>query len=149
VAALERPAIPGLRWSRADQWHVTLRFLGETDVAPVTGALEGVDVPAPRVQLGPTVGRFGHRILHVPVRGLEVLAQAVAACTATLGRPPEDRPFRGHLTLARVVKDAHVDLRRLAGVTLEATWDATSFCLVESRLSPAGSRYEVVERFGL
>jgi 2'-5' RNA ligase len=149
VAALERPAITGLRWTRADQWHVTLRFLGEADVAPVTGALEGVDVPAPRAQLGPAVGRFDDRILHVPVRGLEVLAQAVVAATAGLGRPPEERPFRGHLTLARVAKNARVDLRRLAGAPLEGSWDATSFCLVESKLSPAGSRYEVVEQFGL
>jgi RNA 2',3'-cyclic 3'-phosphodiesterase len=149
VAALERPVIAGLRWTGADQWHVTLRFLGETDVAPVTAALEGVDVPVPRAQLGPAVGRFDDRILHVPVRGLDTLAQAVVAATATLGRPPEDRPFRGHLTLARVAKHARVDLRQLTGVPLEATWDATSFCLVESKLSPAGSRYTVVERFGL
>lgn len=81
--------------------------------------------------------------------GLDALAQAVTAATATLGRPPEDRPFRGHLTLARVAKNARVDLRPLAGVPLEATWDATSFCVVESKLSAAGSRYEVVEQFGL
>ena len=149
VAALERPAIEGLRWTGADQWHITLRFLGETDVTPVTAALRGVDVAAARAQLGPAIGRFDHRVLHLPVRGLEGLARAVVAATATLGRPPDDRPFRGHLTLARVTKNARVDLRRLTGVPLEATWEATSFCLVESRLSPAGSHYSVLEHFAL
>ena len=69
------------------------------------------------------------------------------ARTARLGRPPEDRPFDGHLTLARARKAARVDLRRLAGAPIEAAWPVTEVCLVESRLSPAGARYEVVDRF--
>lgn len=149
VAAIERPAIDGLRWTRPDQWHVTLRFLGDSDVAPVTAALRGVSVGPSRAGLGPTVGRFDHRVLHVPVTGLDEVARAVVVVTAHLGRPPEDRPFRGHLTLARVAKGARVDLRRLAGVPLEAAWHVGSFCLVESRLSPAGARYQVLERFEL
>ena len=29
VAALPRPVEPGVRWTRPDTWHVTLRFLGD------------------------------------------------------------------------------------------------------------------------
>jgi len=149
VAALERPAVEGLRWTAPDQWHVTLRFLGETDVAPVVDALRAVAVEPFGVRLGPAVGRFDHRVLHVPVSGVDDLARAVVSTTAGLGRPPDQRPFHGHLTLARVGKHARVDLRRLAGAPLEATWEVSSFCLVESRLSPAGARYTVLERFDL
>lgn len=149
VAALDRPAIGGLRWTNRGQWHVTLRFLGQTDLAPAVAALARVVAGPVRAQLGPAVSRFGHRVLHVPVSGLDDLAQAVVAATANLGRPPGPRPFHGHLTLARVAKTAKVDLRRLAGVPLQAGWGVESFCLVESRLSSAGASYEVVDQFSL
>jgi len=149
VAALERPAVEGLRWTVYDQWHITLRFLGETEVAPVVEALRGVAVAPFGARLGPALGRFDHRVLHVPVAGVDDLARAVVSTTARLGRPPDERPFHGHLTLARAGKGARVDLRQLAGVPLEATWEVSSFCLVESRLSPAGARYAVLERFDL
>lgn len=149
VAALERPAVDGLRWTRPDQWHVTLRFLGQTELEPARAALATVDAPPAQARLGPAVGRFGHRVLHVPVAGLDAVAEAVVAATAGLGRPPEDRPFAGHLTLARVAKGALVDLRRVAGAALEGEWEVADVCLVESRLSPGGARYEVRERVRL
>lgn len=149
VAALPRPDVGGLRWTSPDQWHVTLRFLGECDVAPVVTALAGVAGPVAGAQLGPAVGRFDHRVLHIPVPGLEDLAGAVVRATADLGRPAEKRPFHGHLTLARVARNARVDLRPLTGAAVEAAWDVDAFCLVQSRLSPTGARYEILETFPL
>jgi 2'-5' RNA ligase len=151
VAALPRPAIDGLRWTSRDRWHVTLRFLGAVDdVGPVSAALASVAAqPAPVARLGPAVGRFGHRVLHVPVAGVEGLAEAVVAATAHLGRPPEDRPFAGHLTLARVRPHGRVDLRPLAGTPVAGRWLVDAVCLVESRLSPAGAHYQVLERVAL
>lgn len=147
VAALERPTVAGVRWTTPHQWHVTLRFLGQADLGPVLAALAGVQAPPATARLGPTVERFGHRILHVPVAGLDAIAQSVVGATADLGRPPDERPFAGHLTLARVAKGARVDLRRLAGAAIEACWEVGEVCLVESRLSPAGAHYDVLERF--
>ena len=148
LATLDRPEVKGLRWTRRDQWHVTLRFLGPVpDVAPVTEALSGLALSAAEAVLGPAVDRFGRRILHVPVAGLDAIAAGVVGATTGLGRPPEDRPFAGHITLARVADRARVDLRPLAGSAIEARWRADALCLVESRLSPAGARYEVVRRF--
>ncbi len=97
--------------------------------------------------LGPAVDRFGRRILHVPVAGLEAIAAGVVGATARLGQPPDDRPFHGHITLARVADRAKVDLRPLTGRAIDAEWRVDAICLVESRLSPAGARYEVLERF--
>ena len=56
-------------------------------------------------------------------------------------------PFAGHLTLARVAKGARVDLARLAGEAVSGRWTVGEVCLVESHLSPAGARYEVVGSF--
>lgn len=150
LARLPRPDVAGLRWTDRHHWHVTLRFLGPVaEVEPVVEALAGMEAPAGPVTavLGPAVGRFGQRILHLPVDGLDAVAAAVVEATADLGRPPEDRPFNGHITLARVGKQARVDLRPLMGVPMEAEWKVGSTCLVESRLSPHGARYEVLERF--
>lgn len=154
VAALPRPAVTGLRWTRPEQWHVTLRFLGRVDdtaAEEVNAALADASArtgPAAAV-VGPAVGRFGHRILHVPVDGLAGVAAAVVGATAHLGKPPEDRPFAGHLTLARVADRARLDLRPLAGAQIGGDWPVDEVTLVESTVSRAGSTYEVVARFPL
>lgn len=151
LAGLARPQVKGLRWTGPEQWHVTLRFLGPVaEVDGVVDALTAMEAAGPATaELGPTVDRFAHRILHVPVSGLDAVAAAVAGATAALGQPPEDRPFRGHVTLARVAKNGKVDLRPLAGGEVTARWDVGEVGLVESRLSPAGARYHVLERFTL
>jgi 2'-5' RNA ligase len=150
VEALERPEVAGLRWTDRRQWHVTLRFLGRADVDAARRALAEVTLGGPvpvEAVLGPEVGRFGHRVLHVPVSGLEGLARAVVAATAGVGEPPEDRPFAGHLTLGRVARGAGVDLRNLTGQAITGRWPPTEVDLVESRLSSEGASYQVVERF--
>ncbi len=155
LETLPRPPVAGLRWTTRDQWHVTLRFLGDVDGAAagaVAGAVASVAVawPAPvAARAGPATGRFGHRILYVPVDGLGPLAHAVAAATAGFGQPPDERPFAGHLTLARARDRARVDLRPLQGTALAAGWPVDELTLVESRLSPAGARYSVVARSSL
>lgn len=143
LAALPRPEIPGLRWTAREQWHVTLRFLGSVpDVEPVAAALSELDLPFAQAVLGPAVGRFGRRILHVPVSGLEQLAGAVVGATSHVGRPPGDRPFHGHLTLARTANRADVELHRLAGTPVGARWTVRELSLVESRVSGSAGQYD-------
>jgi 2'-5' RNA ligase len=150
VAALPRPEREGLRWTGREQWHVTLRFLGRVDdVAAVAAALDETALPVAAAVLGPAVGRFGHRILHVPVAGLDALAATVVTATAGIGQPPEDRPFAGHLTLARVGKGRAIDLRPLAGQFVSGRWPVADVCLFESHLHPGGARHEVLQRFPL
>lgn len=151
VAALSRPAIEGVRWTGREHWHVTLRFLGPVpEVQPVAEALAALPRLGPTTGiLGPATGRFDQRILHVPVTGLDDVAAAVVQATAHLGKPPDDRPFHGHLTLARVAKHAKVDLRPLTGTPVADTWTVDEVCLVESFPSPSGARYEVRLRLPL
>src|SRR4051812_28165698 len=125
IAALPR-AEERLRWTTPDQWHVTLRFLGSVPEAePVAAAFSAAELPSGVIAVaGPTLGRFGSRVLHIPVDGLDALASAVIAATAHLGEPPDPRPFHGHVTLARSRGRGGpvVDLRPLAGVPFSATW---------------------------
>jgi RNA 2',3'-cyclic 3'-phosphodiesterase len=150
VEALDRPPIEGLRWTDREQWHVTLRFLGAVDdPETVVAALRTVRASPRHATLGPAVARFGQRVLQLPVAGLDDVAAAVADATAALGAPPEDRPFAGHLTLARVRGKRRVDLRPLTGAEVSASWPVDDVVLFESHLHPKGARYEVLERFPL
>jgi RNA 2',3'-cyclic 3'-phosphodiesterase len=148
-----RGARRGVRWTRRTQWHVTLRFLGEVDdPAPVIDALEGAGLRSLgpiEAAMGPAVERLGPAVLCIPVAGLERLAGAVTKATAELGRPPETRPFRGHLTLARLPRRGRVDTRPWVGQAIGATWPVEQVHLMRSHTHPDGARYEIVHATGV
>lgn len=152
VALIDRlrgaPAAGNLRWADRSQLHVTLRFLGEVDEAAVAGlvaALDSAPLPAATATLGPAVVRLGRQVLCAPVAGLDALATAVIAATAGVGRPPESRPFAGHVTLARAKgrRGGAVD-RSVAGSAVTGGWPVDDVQLVQSHLGSSGARYEVV-----
>jgi 2'-5' RNA ligase len=151
VGALARPAVPGLRWTTPDQWHVTLVFLGARDVDEVRTAFHAAPLPRGPVpaMLGPTTGRFGRRIVHVPVVGLDEVATGMRAVLPG----DDDRPFRGHLTLARARDRRGVDLSSVVGAAISASFPVSEVTLVASHLGGASGRgpaqYEVVDRRGL
>ena len=152
VAALRAGApeeAKALRWTGPEQWHVTLRFVGEADEDAAGAAFRAAAGtagfgPATAVA-GPATGRFGRRVLHLPVAGLEGLAGAVVAATAGVGEPPDDRPFAGHLTLARARDRRGADLRPFCGAALAGRWAVREVTLVASRPGRGGARYEGVD----
>ena len=149
VAALDRSAATAaagdaLRWARREQWHVTLRFLGELAAPePVVAALAAAPLPRATAVVGPAAATFGRSVLHLPVAGLDALAAAVAAATAGLGGRQGDPPFRGHLTLARARGGRRLPHRVASLVPpLAAEFPVTRAHLVRSHLGPGGPRYE-------
>lgn len=139
--ALPRPGTPGVRWSTPDQWHVTLRFLGTVeDVAVVHDALSAVSHPPVDVVAGPATARLGSGVLMVPVGGVDSLAEALPM--------PMDRPFTGHLTVARARSRSSIP-RSLEGTPFAASWRASSFSLVRSQTRPSGAVYEDLATFPL
>lgn len=146
LAALPRPDEPGVRWTAPEQWHVTLRFLGATDVDEARRRLERVDAPPTDAQLGPRVARLGRHVVAVPVTGLDDLARVVTEATDDLGDPPDPRPFAGHITLARL---KHRSACGVAGPAVSGSWPVTAVDLVRSDLHPDGSRYTTVARHEL
>ena len=152
LRAAQGPQAEALRWTGPAQWHATLRFLGEADVDAARPAFRaaGAGVLGPvTARMGPATGRFGRRVLHVPVAGLEGLAEAVTAATAGVGEPPEERRFAGHLTLARARDRRGADLAPFAGVPLAGRWPVVEVSLVASRTGRGGSTYEVVDTLPL
>src|SRR5262245_22954136 len=141
IEALPRSQQQGVRWTRRDQWHVTLRFFGSCSMAAAVDALSKVEAVEATATLSPHVGRLGRNVLIVPVTGLEAIAAAVVYATRSVGQPPDDRPFLGHLTLARLRR---VGACALTAATVTAAWPVTKLSLVESHLGGAGARYETV-----
>jgi 2'-5' RNA ligase len=146
---LPRPETPGVRWTTSGQWHVTLRFLGQVaavELAEVTDTFGRIDVGSAKpvsAEMGPATACLGRGILQVPVQGLDELARATVEATAGVGQPPEDRPFHGHLTLARA-RGRSGDLRQLRGTPLVARWKVAELTLVASTPHREGARYDVV-----
>ena len=142
LAALERPDAAGVRWTKPERVHVTLRFLGECDETETADVLRSARLPAARVILGPAVERLGRGVLVVPAQGLDELAATVIAVTRHLGQLPPERAFRGHLTVARYRREPPPDYRQ----PLEASFDVSEIALVRS--DPPGT-YVNVAHFAL
>jgi 2'-5' RNA ligase len=148
--ALPRPETGGVRWSTPDQWHVTLRFLGnvdDDDVADVRDALSSVSLPSASVRVGPATKRLGKDVLMLPVHGLEDLAHEVVRVTEDIV-PAEERHFTGHLTVARARSRGAMP-RSVEGTPLDASWTASSFSLVRSQTKPSGAVYTDIDRYPL
>ncbi len=160
IAAL--PTTPPVRWTRPEQWHVTLAFLAEVDDRARDALVERLERVARR-HPPPTLalaggGRFGRQVLWTRVEGdpaaLRRLADAVRAAARRCGLPTDTRPYRPHLTLARAGRPAP-DLAPLAaGLAGFAgrPWSATELHLVRSTLGagPGGTaRHETVASWPL
>jgi 2'-5' RNA ligase len=158
VTDLPRPDLASLRWTTQDQWHITLRFLGEVEkpaavaeaLKAVPGALRDEGIDDIDVMLGAATAWFrGRRILHIPVTGLDALARIVAEATAPWSEgSEEDPPFSGHLTLARVRRN-ETGPANLAGTLISSEWTVPEILLMSSELGLGGSRYAIVAKVPL
>lgn len=142
IDELPRPTMTGVRWVPVDQWHLTLRFLGDADEGEAAAALAAVGPQPPaQVELGPFVSRLGRDIVCLPARGLDSLARAVVAATEDIGEPADPRPFAGHITLARLRNRGTCGL---AGERFAASFEVRELSLVRSWLTPQGANHEVL-----
>jgi 2'-5' RNA ligase len=126
---------------------VTLRFVGEVDddsVPSIEDAVRSVGLTPADVRIGPAVELLNSRIVSIPVAGLGDVGSAVVEATRSFGKPPERRPFRGHLTLARLSSVRRRELAGVLGAPIAASWTVDEIHVVRSHLSPKGARYESV-----
>ena len=138
LGEMERAAVEGLRWTNSEQWHITLRFMGEAEPEDVEDILRWFRGTACTVRLGPTSKRLGPGVLVLPAAGLEELAAEVRDRTESIGQPPDRRRFAGHLTLARARKQVPATV---VGQPFAAEFRASELWLVSSQLASDGARY--------
>lgn len=161
VVAPLRAVAPDLTWVRDAALHLTVKFLGEQPPEMVPRLVEALRPVGERnkcveVEMG-GVGAFPNfrrpRVVWFgvsPDPKLELLHHDVEAACEELGLPLDGKPFRPHLTLARV-KPRGADpatLRRLARAADEVTHVEeiviTSVDLMQSELGSSGSRYRLL-----
>lgn len=161
IASLrEEFPVNGVSWSKPENLHVTIKFLGDTDDTAEATILE----------LLPTIaGAFQSFRLHLykpELLGKRVISIAVRSDTPTifslemlidtecerLGFPREARRFHPHLTLARIRQPENAgELRRQIPQTqIEPLgFDVREIVLYESELKASGPVYNEVRRFQL
>lgn len=146
-----------LTWVRPDRIHLTLKFLGnvsQEQLLPIGQKLTQIAVGVSPFSLQPwSCGAFPSlrqmRVVWVGLKGdegaLKHLHTQVEAAMAELGFQREDRPFRAHLTLARV--RGKMQLRALQeALTAHRDFHAEAFdvselVLYKSDLKPEGAVY--------
>ena len=148
--------LPGARWLKAENIHLTLRFAGDVDnrtAADFAEFLEGITASAFELRLS-GLGAFGGndpRVIWAGVENsaeLESLARANERAARNAGLPPESRKFAPHVTLARL-RNSRPEavaryLGRHGGFRSEA-FTVSRFVLFSSRPQTGGGPY-VVER---
>lgn len=152
-----RAEAPELAWVARDHRHVTLKFLGEVDAQAVPQLTAAADRAAaaqkPLEMSVREVGAFPNfrraRVVWIGVEQeprLELLHHDLELACEQEGFEVEGRPFRPHITLARVRTPLSVDraraLARVARtVRVKATVLVERITLFESTAAPTGARY--------
>jgi len=155
-----RAEAPELAWVDREKRHLTLKFLGDVADDALPRLADAADRAAERH--GPLemsiheIGAFPNfrraRVVWIGVeqeRRLELLHHDLELACELAGFEVEGRPFRPHITLARVRSPLSVErmktfARMARSVRARATVLVERIILFESILAPSGARYRCV-----
>jgi len=158
--SLLRGGLPGARWIDVENYHITLRFIGDVDFRTadeVVHWLDRIERPSFRLSLAGT-GHFGSKKPHSIWAGVSPSPELVALqadidrICQRLGLRADPRKFMPHVTLARLrgtkVADV-VDYLSARGNFQTLPFTVGRFVLMSSRDSVGGGPYKVEEAFDL
>ena len=156
--------IPTARWLKSQQMHLTIRFIGEVSAQQTDEIISVLrDIASPGFDLSLNgAGRFppqkkrGARILWLGVDADQQLAdlhRKIESALEEIGFPPERKPFKPHITLARLKADRTptqaVDFLQDNAAFNAGTFTVARFVLVKSTLSPQGAQYTNLAEYEL
>jgi 2'-5' RNA ligase len=164
-----QPLVPhaAARWTRPDQFHLTLRFLGDVPVAGLEQLKESVNAVCrsaqPLQMRAEGVGFFPNphspRVVWVGIddqAGLLVdLQKRIETAILPFTAEPGEKNFSGHVTLGRLKNLKPSDARKLAAhaqTVKDRTfgeWTAHEIEIIRSELSQAGARHTTLAAFRL
>ncbi|MEQ9635116.1 MAG: RNA 2',3'-cyclic phosphodiesterase [Devosia marina] len=159
--SLKRGGLPGARWIDPENYHITLRFIGDVDGKTADEVVDSLDRLSNSLQFSirlTHLGTFGGdkpRALYAGVEPSESLSRLQAAQERVLqraGLPPEGRKFVPHVSLARLRGTADADVARF--IAEAARFEPLSFAparfvLFSSRDSVGGGPYLVEQGYPL
>jgi RNA 2',3'-cyclic 3'-phosphodiesterase len=158
--SLLRGGLPGARWIDAENYHITLRFIGDVEghvADEFANALDRVDRPSFNLELS-GVGQFGGKKPHsiwagVTQRpGLVLLQAEIERICQRLRLPADPRKFTPHVTLARLRNSQIGDVAHYLssrGNFSTMPFKVGRFVLMSSRDSVGGGPYVIEESWPL
>ena len=149
------------KWVRAENLHITLKFIGEVapeKVNPIRQALALVHSDSPVRLDFRGLGFFPNekhpRVFWAGMEAspnLQKLAADIEMATEKLGVPREQRPFSPHLTLARLeTRKLPPNLQAAVRENIArefGAFETGQFHLIESKLKPSGAEYTTLQSF--
>jgi 2'-5' RNA ligase len=151
-------------WSRTDNTHLTLKFLGDIPPGSVQNlsdaASQAVAGLAPFTirleQTGAFPSHGSARVLWIGVNDLEgrlgKLQTRLEDEAERLGFQKDVRAFHPHITLARLRKPEHARTLTAAHKTIEfepVEFNVAELLVIRSELSSEGSKYSTISRHRL
>jgi 2'-5' RNA ligase len=158
--SLLRGGLPGARWVDKENYHVTLRFIGDVDgrtADAVAESLEQISRTSFSLQLN-GLGAFGSRKPHSVWAGVTMtpelndLQAELERRIRRVGLEPERRKFAPHVTLARLRGATQADVANylaLRGDFRSPPFPVGRFVLFSSRASRGGGPYIIEEAYPL
>ena len=155
-----RGGLSGARWVDAEDFHITLRFIGDVGQAEadeVHSLLERVRRPAFTITMGglDVFGGAKPRAIVAAVRPspnlIELQAEQERLCRR-IGLPAETRKYTPHVTLARLRQTSPVavaDFLSLRGFLASREFAVDHFALFSARDSVGGGPYIVEAAYPL
>lgn len=158
--SLLRGGIPGARWIDVENYHITLRFIGDVDgrtADEVVNRLDRIDRQEFPVCIN-GIGSFGSKKPHSVWAGVKPSAEMTALqgeierICQRVGLPPDPRKFMPHVTLGRLKSCRLTDVVHYLGGRGNfhaMPFTATRFVLMSSKESVGGGPYLTEEIFPL
>ncbi|GHD18469.1 RNA 2',3'-cyclic phosphodiesterase [Tianweitania populi] len=158
--SLLRGGLPGARWIDVENYHITLRFIGDVEghvADEIANGLDRIRRPAFSARLS-GLGAFGSKKPHSvyatvePSSELLQLQGEMERICQRLGLPADPRKFVPHVTLARLRNTATPDLAHYLssrGNFSTAPFKLGRFVLMSSKDSVGGGPYVVEETWPL
>ena len=158
--SLLRGGLPGARWIDVENYHITLRFLGDIEghvADEVANALDRICRPAFTLKLS-GVGAFGSKKPHsiyanvAPSSDLMQLQSEIERICQRLGLAADPRKFVPHVTLARLRNASTHDVAHYLstrGNFATQPFKVGRFVLMSSKDSVGGGPYIVEEAWPL
>jgi RNA 2',3'-cyclic 3'-phosphodiesterase len=152
--SLLRGGLPGARWIDPENYHITLRFIGDIDdrlAHEIASLLDGVRRRSFEVRFGNLMSFGGRKPRAIvaavePVQPLVELHSELERMMQRLGLEPEGRKFIPHVSLARLRDSSSRDVAEYLstrGPLFGSSFRVSRFVLFSSRSSVGGGPYVI------